>query len=173
MQPLSKVAALVLMAVAASVIALLLLGTQMQPLTRSELALPAPRPPAQPTEATLRCEHGKPVHLTTARGADWSSTVWVEEPCRLDDDLFYTVEATASELVLLKRRPQISFQVGIDGQVNKASATRSSGVETLDRRALKLVVAHRYRPHECGVCWVSSVVNIDFNGPVWVRESAE
>jgi TonB family protein len=140
-------------------------------LTPSDLMLgELPQPPPQPTMATFECSRGLAGTLTDISG-DW---VLIQDhpPCTLAGDFLLPVKATAAEMVALNRRPQISFQVAANGRVRNASVSRTSGSKTLDDRLLKEVTAHRYKGNNCGVCRVTTVVDVDFQGPVWMREAA-
>jgi hypothetical protein len=139
-------------------------------LTLSELKLGSPPlPPAQPTTATVECSRGLAVTLSDI-SRDWSVTQ-DHPPCTVLGTVLLPVKATAAEMADLKSRPQVAFQVAANGQVSGVSLTRSSGSKTLDERSLKQGVAHSYQRHNCGVCKVSTVVDVDFHGPVWMRDS--
>ena len=141
-------------------------------LTESELTSDSlPSHPAQPTTATVECSGGLAATLSDISG-DWSVTQ-DHPPCTVFGIVLPPVKATAAEMAALKRRPQVAFQVAANGRVSSASLSRSSGSKTLDERALKQAISRRYQRHNCGVCKVSTVVDADFQGPVWMRESAQ
>jgi len=111
--------------------------------------------------------------MVHASSRDWSSDTGVEELCALDimkGDMFFTVSASAAELAWVNQRPEISFHVAGNGNVSGVRVKRSSGSETLDQKASALVLAQRYKPNACGACDISSIINIDFDGPIWLNE---
>ena len=141
-------------------------------LTQSDLTLGGlPLPPSQPTTATLKCTRGFVATLTDITG-DWF-IAQDHPPCGVGGIFLLPVKATAAEMVDLNRRPQVVFQVTANGQVGNASVSLSSGSKTFDERSLEQVIAHPYGRHNCGVCRVSTVVDVDFQGPVWMRESTQ
>ena len=143
-----------------------------QALTQNELALGGlPLPPSQETAATLECTRGLVTTLSNISG-DWF-VIQDHPPCTVGGIVLLPVKATASEMAALVRRPQVVFVVAANGQVSNASVSRTSGSKTLDERALEQVIAHRYRQHNCGVCKVSTEVNVDFQGPAWMLGSAQ
>jgi len=145
---------------------------QERALTESELALGGPPlPPSQSTTATLECTRGLVATLADT-GRDWF-LVQDHPPCTFGGIVLLPIQATAREMLDLNRRPQVVFQVGADGRVRNALVSRTSGSRTLDEKTPKRVVAQRYRRHNCGVCKVSSEVDVDFQGPVWIREPAQ
>ncbi len=141
-------------------------------LIQSDLTLSGlPLPPAQPTTANLECTRGLAVKVQESSG-NWILTQ-DHPPCTVAGDLLLPVKATPAEMAALNRRPHVVFQVAANGQISNASVSSSSGSETLDEKTLKLVLAHRYPRHNCGVCTVSTEVDVDFQGPVWIRNPAQ
>ena len=82
------------------------------------------------------------------------------------------VKATAAELLKLKRRPRLLFQVAANGNVRNATILQTSGSRTFNEKSLTQITAHRCQRHHCGVCTISTVVSVEFQGPVWIPESA-
>jgi outer membrane biosynthesis protein TonB len=158
----------VLMAVVAGVACVRLLPMRLSP---SELRLgKSPQVPLQPTAATIACTRGLVVSVADV-GRDWSVTQ--DPPCTSGDILVHPIAATAAEMAELKSRPSVTFVVDSNGQVGNASILRTSGSKTLDKRSLNQFIAQHYEPHNCGICKISTVVDVDFQGPVWMRESAQ
>jgi TonB family protein len=122
----------------------------------------------QANTSTLECAAGIEVNLDNANG-EWSVTQ-DHPPCTVNCIVLQPVNATATEMARLKCRPVVSFQVAASGQVSDAKLLRSSGSTSLDEKALQQVVAHRYPRHNCCKCKVSLAVDVDFQGPVWMRE---
>jgi TonB family protein len=91
-------------------------------------------------------------------------------PCTVGLDVTNNLETTAAEMLVLRRRPQVAFKVAETGQGISANIVGSSGSRTLDERAVRLILAHTFPRHNCGVCRVSTQVNVSFKGPVWVNE---
>jgi TonB family protein len=137
-------------------------------LTPSELSVGSPpRVPAPLTAVTAECSLGLVANLDSANGE------WLDHPpCAVSGVALQAVKATAPEMKNLACRPLVSFQVAPSGLVSHAKLLRSSGSTTLDERALRQVVAYRDSRHNCGVCKMSISVNVDFQGPVWMREPA-
>jgi len=119
---------------------------------------------------TAECGLGLAAHLESA-GGEWSM-IKDHPPCAVSGFALQAVKAAASEMNELVCRPLISFQVAPNGLVSNAKVLRSSGSTTLDERALRQIVAYRGSRHNCGVCKMSISVNVDFQGPVWMREAA-
>ena len=71
----------------------------------------------------------------------------------------------------LNYRPLVSFDVSSSGIVSKVKLIRSSGSSTLDEKALRQISSYRYPRHNCGACKMSMTVGVDFQGPVWMRET--
>jgi hypothetical protein len=141
-------------------------------LTQSELKLGSlPLPPAQPTQATVECSDGLTVTVSDI-SRDWS-VVQDHPPCTVLGLVPLPVKATAAEMVDLKCRPQLTFRVAANGKLSRVSLLRSSGSKTLDERSLRESVAKNYPRHNCGVCKFSTVVDVDFNGPVWMLDYHE
>jgi TonB family protein len=140
-------------------------------LTPSELSVGSlPRVPTPLNAVTTECSLGLAVNLESANG-EWS-VIQDHSPCAVSGIALQAVKATATEMKNLICRPLVSFQVAPSGLVSNAKLLRSSGSTTLDERALRLVAAYRDSQHNCGVCKVSTSVNVDFDGPVWIREPA-
>lgn len=160
-----KLAFLVTALVGLIVIVVCLVPQEMV-LTRSELRLNSrPLPPIQPTEATIEC-----THMVVNAGRYFSKE---HIPCNAPRIVLPPVKATPVEMAALNCRTQVVFRVAPNGQFSNASVSRTSGSKTLDERVLKLVGASPYRPHNCGVCRITAVVGIDFQGPVWMPECAQ
>lgn len=140
-------------------------------LTQSELALRSPVPPAQPTQETLSCTSGSAVTFSGGTG-EWS-LVHDHPPCTFIGYGPPPVNAAAAELLMLKRRPRFLFRVAANGDVRNAMILQTSGSRTFDEKSLAQITAHRYQSHHCGVCTISTVVSVDFQGPVWIPESAK
>ena len=138
-------------------------------LTQSELAWSSPTPPSQPTQETLSCTCGSVVTFSGGPG-EWS-LVHDHPPCTFVGYGPPPVKATAAELLMLKRRPRFLFEVAANGAVRNATILQTSGSGTFDEKSLAQVTAHRYQRHHCGVCTISTVVSVEFQGPVWIRES--
>jgi hypothetical protein len=128
-----------------------------------------PLPPLQPITIELKCTRGLVLRMSEI-GGDWSLTS-DHPPCTVGENLLPPVEATVAEFVSLERRPFIMFRVAAKGSISDAMMLRSSGSRTLDEKSLKLALAHRFPRHNCGLCKVSTDVDVNFQGPVWVRES--
>ena len=128
-----------------------------------------PLPPLQPITIELKCTRGLVLTMSEI-GGDWSLTS-DHPPCTVGENLLPPVEATVAEFVSLERRPFIMFRVAAKGSISEAMMLRSSGSRTLDEKSLKLALAHRFPRHNCGLCKVSTDVDVNFQGPVWVRES--
>ena len=140
-------------------------------LTRSELNFGnLVRIPMQESAATVECTRGLAVNLESANG-EWS-VVQDHPPCTVSGIFLHAVKATATEMTKLSCRPLLSFQVAPSGLISQAKLLRSSGSTTLDERALRQLIAYRYPRHNCGVCKMSIFMNVDFQGPVWMREPA-
>lgn len=138
-------------------------------LTPSELSVGSPpRVPTPLSAVTAECSLGLAADLESANG-EWS-VVQDHPPCAFSGIALQSVKATASEMKNLTCRPVVSFQVDPSGLVSNAKLLRSSGSTTLDERALQQVVAYRDSRHNCGLCKMSISVNVDFQGPVWMRE---
>jgi hypothetical protein len=160
----------VLVAATMGAVALRCLVPSILVLTQSDLTLRGlSLVPSQPTTATLECTRGLVVAVPEISG-DWFFTR-DHPPCTVGGDLLGPIKATAAEMTVLKRRPQVVFHVTANGQISNVSVSHTSGSETLDERSLTLVLAHRYKRHNCGVCRVSTEVDVDFQGPVWIRDS--
>jgi TonB family protein len=161
----------VVVLVAAIACALVILRFAPLKLTPSELNVGnLPRIPMQESAATVECTRGLVVNLESANG-EWS-VIQDHPPCTVSGIFLQAVKATATEMKELNCRPLVSFQVAPSGLVSDAKLVRSSGSTTLDERALRQVIAYRYPRHNCGVCKMSISMNVDFQGPVWMRESA-
>lgn len=141
-------------------------------LTRSQLTLGGPPPPpAQPTTETLSCTNGSSAMFEGGPGK-WSFAQ-DHPPCTFVGCSPPAVKAMASEILMLKHRPRFLFQVAANGGVRNASILQTSGSKTLDEKSLTQIKALVYQRHNCGVCTISTVVSVEFEGPVWVPESAK
>jgi TonB family protein len=127
----------------------------------------APLPPAQPVLAIFACSRGLIVEAKIARG--WYLTR-DHPPCTVGFDFTDELEATPAEMRVLQRRPHVAFKVAETGTVTSATIAGSSGSGTLDGRAVQLIQAHTFPKHNCGVCRVSTQVNLSFEGPFWINE---
>lgn len=160
----SVVVFLVAVVVSATVLRICLVPRKLA-LTRSELTLGRMPLPIQPTAGTLECTGGHVVN---------TSQYFLDHlPCNIPEIVLPPVKATPAEMLELTRRPQVVFQIAANGQVSNSSISRTSGSKTLDEKSLKQVMASRYRRHNCGVCRVSTTINVDFQGPVWIPESTQ
>jgi TonB family protein len=126
--------------------------------------------PMQESAATVECTRGLAVNLESANG-EWS-IIQDHPPCTVSGVFLQAVKATATEMTKLNCRPLVSFQIAPSGLVSEAKLLRSSGSTTLDERALRQVIEYRYPRHNCGLCKMSIFMNVDFQGPVWMREPA-
>jgi TonB family protein len=140
-------------------------------LTPSELNVGRlPHVPTPLSTVTADCSLGLAVNLESASGK-WS-VIQDHPPCAVSGIALQAVKATPTEMKKLTCRPLVSFQVSGNGVVSNAKLLRSSGSATLDERALRQVIAYRDSRHNCGVCKMSVSINVDFQGPVWMREPA-
>jgi hypothetical protein len=140
-------------------------------LTFTELNLGnLPRSPTQPSVATIECTRGLEITLNDANGG-WS-VIQDHPPCTVRGIVLHSIKATATEMMELNCRPRFVFQVAPSGLVTNASLLRSSGSTSLDKRALGQVTTYQYPRHNCGLCKLSMPINVDFEGPVWMREPA-
>jgi hypothetical protein len=162
----------VLLAAAVSAATLHRLVPPLAALTHAELTRgKLPRPPSQPSVATIECTRS--LHVTVSDiSRDWSLTQ-DHPPCTIGGFVVLPVEATAAEMSDLSRRPRVFFQVAASGRVSNAVVSRTSGSKSLDERSLKQLIARNYQRHTCGVCQVSTAVDVDFHGPVWIPESVQ
>ena len=128
-----------------------------------------PRVPVQPSAAFIHCTGGLDLTLDNASG-DWS-VVQDHPPCAVSGSALPAVKATAIEMAKIYRRPLVAFQVYPSGLISDISLLHSSGSTTLDRRALAELAATRYPRHNCCSCRISTAINVDFEGPVWMRDS--
>jgi TonB family protein len=137
----------------------------------------------QPTTATLRCTSTRAERIPYI-GGEWGARttgaeygrggrLYFREGCAFSGIMRSPIEATAAEMRRLAHRPQVSFQVAADGSVSNPSLTRSSGASTLDQRAVQQVLKQRYPHHNCGTCYVSTLIDIEFDGPVWVKDDLQ
>jgi hypothetical protein len=129
-----------------------------------------PRIPTQPSSATLECTRGLEITMDTGNG-EWS-VIRDHPPCTVSGIALRSVKATATEVMQLNCSPLVVLQVAQSGLVSNASLVRSSGSTSLDERALGQVKTYRYPRHNCGLCKLSIPINVDFQGPVWIREHA-
>lgn len=141
--------------------------------SRSESKVPEfrfqlPRVPSQPIASTLNCTSTYKSELFPYISGEWSITA-SEGGCTFTSGGPFSVKATAAEMRLLTYRPQISYQVRADGRLTHPSLVRSSGSATLDQRAIQEALKQRYR-HNCGSCYVTTLVDVEFQGPVWIRD---
>jgi TonB family protein len=128
-------------------------------LTPSEANVGSPPLVPMPEHATGECAVGLAANLENP-------------PCAVSGISLQAVKATATEMQNVICRPLVSFQVAPSGLVSNAKLLRSSGSTTLDERALRQVIAYRDPRQNCGVCKWSISMNVDFQGPVWMREPA-
>lgn len=157
---------------AAGAVTLLWPGLGLPILTSSDLrARPhPPRPPSQPTSAILACTYTYKSELISEIGGDWGVRT-SDGGCSFSGVLLSPVVATHAEILLVHRRPRISFQVAPNGRISNVTLTRGSGSSTLDHRAVSQAQGQRYGRHDCGICKVSTVIDIEYNGPVWIRDT--
>jgi TonB family protein len=138
-------------------------------LTPSQLKIGnAPALPEQEVPATIECSGNLGLDLGNANG-DW----WLmrdHPPCSVRGVFLPAVKATADEMAKLNCRPLLSFQIATTGLVRNVELLRSSGSTTLDERALQQVMEYRYPRHSCGACKISLPIDVDFHGPVWMRD---
>ncbi len=128
-----------------------------------------PRIPMQPSAALIHCSGGLDFTLDNANG-DWS-VVQDHPPCAVSGFALPAVKATAIEMAKVYRRPLVVFRVAPSGMIRDISLLSSSGSTTLDRRALTQLAGSRYPRHNCCSCRVSTAIDVDFEGPVWMRDS--
>lgn len=138
-------------------------------LTPSELTIGnAPPLPEQEEPATIACSSGLDIDLRSANG-DWP-LIQDHPPCNVPGIFLPAVRANAAEMAKLSCRTLLSFQIATTGLTRNVKLLRSSGSTTLDKRALQRVIGYRYPRHNCGVCKISLPINVDFHGPVWMRD---
>jgi hypothetical protein len=130
-----------------------------------------PRVPMQPSSGFIRCSGGLDFKLDNASG-DWS-VVQDHPPCDVSGSALPAVKATAIEMARVYRRPLVAFRVLPSGLIRDISLLYSSGSASLDRRALAQLARIRYPRHNCCSCRVSTAIDVDFEGPVWVRDSQD
>jgi hypothetical protein len=130
-----------------------------------------PRVPMQPSSGFIRCSGGLDFKLDNASG-DWS-VVQDHPPCDVSGSALHAVKATAIEMARVYRRPLVAFRVLPSGLIRDISLLYSSGSASLDRRALAQLARIRYPRHNCCSCRVSTAIDVDFEGPVWVRDSQD
>ncbi len=137
----------------------------------------------QPTTSILRCNDKRAERIPYI-GGEWGISTTVaeygrggrlhfREGCAFKGIMLSPVEATAAEIRRLTHRPQVSFQVAADGSITNPSLTRSSGVSTLDQRTIQNLLKQKYPQHNCGTCYVSTLIDIEFDGPVWVKDDLQ
>jgi hypothetical protein len=90
-------------------------------------------------------------------------------PCYTGNDYRYIVAAEASDLRNVVRRPEISLRVDNEGQVHDLKLIRSSGSVAIDERALGTVLSYAHNKNYCRF-GITTVVNVEWNGPIWFRE---
>jgi Gram-negative bacterial TonB protein C-terminal len=174
-----------LVVIAAGVVALFWLGYSkgFSIVRPPEFTFHPPHALMQPTTAILRCTSTRAERIAYI-GGEWGARttgavygrggrLQFREGCAFSGIMLSPIEATAAEMGRLTHRPQVSFQVAADGSVKTLSLTRSSGASTLDQRAVKQVLAQRYPHHNCGTCYVSTLIDIEFDGPVWVKDNLQ
>jgi TonB family protein len=163
-----------LVTAAAGAITLLWLGFGLPILPSSDLRarLHPPHPPSQPTSAILACTYTYKYELIPEIGGDWGVRT-SDGGCSFSGVLLSPVAATHAEILLVHRRPRISFRVAPNGRISNVTLTRGSGSPTLDQRAVSQVQGQRYRRHDCGICKVSTVIDIEYDGPVWTRDTLQ
>jgi TonB family protein len=176
---------LCLFVIAAGVVALFWLGfsERFSMAKPPEFRFHPPHALTQPTTAILRCTSTRAERIPYIGGEWGARTVGSEyrregrphfrEGCAFGGIMLSPIEATAAEMRRLTHRPQVSFQVAADGSVKNPSLTRSSGASTLDQRAVQQVLKQRYPHHNCGTCYVSTLIDIEFDGPVWVKDNLQ
>lgn len=130
-----------------------------------------PDVPLQPTASTLNCTSTYKSERFPYIAGEWSITA-SEGGCAFTSGALSSVKATVDEVGVLTHRPQISYKVGPDGTLTHPCLVRSSGSATLDQRAIQQALKQRYR-HNCGTCYVSTLVDVDFHGPVWIRDDLQ
>jgi hypothetical protein len=123
------------------------------------------------SSAFIRCSGGLDFKLDNASG-DWS-VVQDHPPCDVSGSALPAVKATAIEMARVYRRPLVAFRVLPSGLIRDISLLYSSGSASLDRRALAQLARIRYPRHNCCSCRVSTAIDVDFEGPVWVRDSQD
>ena len=162
------------MIVAVGVATLLWLNFGLTILTSSELSSKRrlPRPPIQPTEARLTCTYCYKGEGIKGIDGDWTLTA-SDGGCTFRGVLLPVITATPVEMLSLSRRPKILFQVARDGRIRKVMVSRSSGSPTLDQKAVRQVQAQQYGRHDCGICEVLTVIDIEYAGPVWIRDTIQ
>ena len=130
-----------------------------------------PRAPLQPSAAFIRCSGGLGFKIDNATG-DWA-VVQDHPPCAVSGSALRAVKATAIEMAKVYRRPLVAFRVLPNGLIKDISLLYSSGSASLDRRALAQLAGTRYPRHNCCSCRVSTAIDVDFEGPVWMRDSQD
>ena len=133
----------------------------------------APRPPRQPVDSTLTCARTYKSELLRETGSDWTITA-SDGGCTFTaaaTAALAPLKATATEIRFVRHRPQMSFAVAADGRTSEVSVTRSSGSATLDEKALYQIQNAPYGRHNCGVCRLSTLIDIEYDGPVWIRDT--
>lgn len=139
-------------------------------LSQSQLrSAPLPHIPEQPIRATIECRSGLDISVTDV-GRDWS-VVQDHPPCAVGGVVLPPVKATVAEMSEISQRPQVTFKVTGDGSTTEGAIVCSSGSKTLDERALRQIMTTRYPHQHCGICELSTEINIEFQGPVWFRDT--
>lgn len=90
--------------------------------------------------------------------------------CYSGSDYLYSVTAEPAELRTVVRRPVVSLRVDRFARVRGLRLIRTSGNNALDRRALQVISEHAHNKNYCERCGVTTVVNIEWNGPIWFHE---
>ncbi len=170
-------AAIVLVAITASAISALWSGFCKTSLSPTELFanFRPPRPPLQPIDSTLTCTRTFESLLMREVGRDWTMTA-SDGGCTFTASAaaaLAPVRATAAEIRFVRHRPQISFRIRGDGRISGVFVARSSGSSTLDQRALQQIQNANYGRHNCGICRVSTLLDIDYDGPIWIRDTVQ
>lgn len=130
----------------------------------------SPRPPRQPIDSTLTCTYCFKSERVLEIGGAWTLTA-SEGGCTFAASALAPVEATPAEIQSVNHRPQISFRIGANGRISRVFVSRGSGSPTLDQKAVRQVQTANYGRHNCGICTVSTLLDIDYDGPVWIRDT--
>lgn len=139
-------------------------------LSQSQLTTgPLPHVPAQPIRATMECVGGRDISVVDI-GRDWSF-IQDHPPCAVGGVVLAPIKATVAEIPELTQRPMVTFKLSASGLASEGRIVRSSGSKTLDERALTQVMTTRYPHQNCGICKLSTAINIEFQGSVWFRDT--
>ena len=143
-----------------------LLSCTSVPAPKPKLA--TPRVPAQPVNVTLTCNRMPRTTMKQMSG-DWVLSV-SDGGCTFPSEGPVSITATPNEMLNLNHRPQIALKIAPSGEVLNVSLIRTSGSTTLDQKAINEMRLHRYERNNCGTCRITTALNVEFDGPVWVRE---